>query len=813
MSRTSIRLRGAVRRLLRAPAFSLTAFLTLALAVGALTAAFAVVDALLLRPLPYPESELLVEVGYGVPGYGFDELPFSVGTFVHTEDEQRSFSEFAIYYDSERYNVGLDDPERIPVARVTPGFFAVFRSPPELGRPFTPDDREPGAEPVVVVSHDLWQRRWGGDPELVGRKIHVDGVDRRVVGIAAPGFGFPDRSTGLWVPFTIDPANLAPTSFGYPGVARLAEGVSVASARADLRRITARLTDVYPDRITPTWVERGEFHSYVAPLKQQVVGHVRTQVWLVFGTAGLLLLLAVANVGNLFMVRTEARSREMALRRALGSSRSGIAGILLAESVILGIASGTAGLVLAALLLRLTTGLAPPDLPRVDEIAMNPGVAMLGLGAAALVAAIYALLPLLALRRGRIADALQADGRSGTGSPAVRRLQSGLVVSQVALAAALVIGAGLLARSFGNLISVDPGFRTEERTAFEIGLPTREYDPGERARTWIRLADRFRRIGSVEAGGGAGFLPLSGDFRTGPLHVEGEELPAGESGPVVDVKRVTPGYFAAMGIPVLEGRDLTREDGPGGFPAVVANRTLVDRHLGGTGLGRRVRLTRRGEYAEIVGVVGDVRTESFREPPGPHLYFPPGTTTPASPSVPASMSFVVHSATAPERLVPDLRRAVAEIDPRLPLGSVVGLQELADRHLARHRLVAVVLLAMAGMGLILAAVGVYGVVAYVVVRRRREVGVRMALGASAGRVLGRYMARVSALAAVGALVGAALAWAGGRLLEAVLFQVESTDPVAWSSALGLVVVVALTAGLVPSWRATRTDPSQILRTE
>lgn len=356
MIRDTTQLKIAARRLLRTPAFTVTALVTLALAVGAVTAAFAVADALLLKPLPYPESQRLVEVGYSVPGYGFDELPFSVGTFVHTETEERSFSELAIYYASDRYNLGLEDPERVPVARVTPDFFAVFRSPPALGRPFTRADRQPGADPVVIVSHALWQRRWGGDPSLVGRTIHVEGVDRRVVGITAEGFHYPDRSTGLWVPLTVDPSNLAPMSFGYPGVARLAPGVSVEAARSDVSRITGQLTEVYPDRITPTWVERGEFHSYVRPLKEKVVGDVRVQVWLVFGTAGLLLLLAVTNVANLFVVRTEERSREMAVRRAMGSGRLGLLGHALAESLVVGAVSGLVGLGLAAVLLTSSPG-------------------------------------------------------------------------------------------------------------------------------------------------------------------------------------------------------------------------------------------------------------------------------------------------------------------------------------------------------------------------------------------------------------------------------------------------------------------------
>jgi len=812
MNRSFDHVRIAIRRLLATPVFTGAAFLTLSLAVAAVATTFSVADSILLQPLPYPESSELVSVGYAVPGYGYDELPFSVGTFVHTRDTQRSFSDFAIYYDSDRLNLGMDDPERVPVAQITPGFFGVFSSPPVLGRPFVEDDGRVGADPVVIVSYGLWERRWGKDPKVVGRTVYVEGVDRRVVGIAPEGFHFPDRRTGLWIPFTIDPSNLMPMSFGYPGVARLAPGVPFALAEQDMRRITKQLPEVYPDRLTPRWVEGGGFDSHMVPLSETVGGDLSSEIWLVFGTAALLLLLAAANIANLFLVRAEERGRELAIREALGAGRASLLASPFTESLVVGCVSGMAGLGLAALFLHLIVRIAPPDLPRVEEIGLDAGTAVLGLVLALLAGVVFAALSMFAVKTGEPQVALRAGGIASRGTRGARRLQTLLVGNQAALAVALLVGAGLLMQTSRNLAAVDSGFSAEGVMTFEIGLPAEEYGPEDRPRVWEELVARIEAVESVEAVGAAEFIPLSTDFRQGPLHVEGEDLPEGESGPMVDIKRVTPGYFAALGIPILEGRGLEREDGPGGYPAVLANEALVNKYLGGgAALGRRVRITLRGEYSEIVGIVGDVRTNSFREEPSAFLYYPSGATTPTAPNVPAAMSFVVRTEGPPDQIIPSLGEAVGEIDPKLPLGSLRSLESLVQDHLAPQTLIAWVLFCMALVGLTLAAVGVYGVVAYTVVRRKKEVGVRLALGAPPSRVLNRLVSNAVSAVTGGALVGLGVAFLSGRFLEGVLFGVTPTDFLTYGLSFGLIVATALLASLSPAWRACRLDPSGALR--
>lgn len=814
MERFLARLRTTARRLLSTPVFTTAAAATLALAVASLTAAFAVADTLLLHPLPYPESDRLVEVGYAVPAYGFDQLPFSVGTFVATEERQRSLSDFAIYYDSDRLNVGLDDPERVPTARVTPGFFSVFRTAMARGRPFVEGDGRPGASPVAIVSHDLWRRRWGGDEELVGRSVYVEGVDYQIVGIAPGGFHYPDRRIGLWIPLTIDPANLAPMAFGYPGVGRLAPDVSVESADEDVRRITSRMSEVYPDNLTPQWVEGGGFDSYVRPLREKVVGGMEAEVWTVLGTAGLLLLLAAANIANLFLVRAEGRSRDLAMRRALGADRAHLLVESLTESVLVSATGGVVGLLLATVVVRLVVRHAPPDLMTVAVVGMGADEILFGLALALVAGLVFGVIPMWGMKPTSVHAALRAGPGSSTGTPRARFLLTVLMGNQVALAVALLVGAGLLAQSARNLGRVDPGFVAADVMTFEIGLPENEYDAGRRADVWQLLVDNVAEMTSVEAVGAAEFLPLSTDFRKGPLHVEGQDLPEGEAGPLVDLKRVTPGYFAAMGIPVIEGRGIEPGDGPGGYPTVVANQTLVDRFLGGgPALGRRVMLTRRGEYSEIVGVVGDVRTESFRRDPLPFLYYPQGTMTPSSAYVPTAMMFAVRSPVPAAGLVPTLAQAVAGVDPKLPLGSPRSLDSIVAEHLARQRLVAGVLLGMAFMGLVLAALGVYGVIAYVAVRRRREMGVRMALGASRATLLGGIVGRTMAVTAAGAVAGAAVAFVASRYLASVVFGVAPDDPLTYGAALALVVAAAMVGSWAPAWRVSRLDPLEILREE
>lgn len=808
------RLQVAVRRLTRTPVFTLAAIVTLSVAVAALTATFSVAHTLLVKPLPYPESDRLVEVGFRVPGFGFDELPFSDGMFLHTGENQRTLSGLAIFWAGDRFNVGTEDPERVPVALVTPTFFEVLRSPPALGRSFNPQDGALGAEPVVIVSHDLWERRWGADTTLVGRVIRAQGAERRVVGVAREGFDFPDRATGLWLPLTIDRAQLNPRGFGYPAVARLAPDASLEEARADMARIAALASEVWPDEFTESWTSSGGWGSYVRPFSEAVVGDVQTEVLLVLGTTVLLLLLAFANVANLFLVRSGGRARELALREALGSSRLRLFANLLDESLVVGVISAALGAGLSIVLIRLATSLAPADLPRIGEIEIAPGSVALAALLCALAGAVFAVLAMMARRRASVADTLRSGGPGTSELKGTRRFQDGLVGLQVALAVTLLVGSALLVGSFRELTAVDTGYDAEEVLTFEVGLPADEYDAAERVRLFRELTRRLQQVDAIDAAGSVTFLPLSADFRRGPLFVEGQDVADADLGPVVDIKHVTPGYFEAMGIALAEGRALDEGDGADGFPAVVVNRTLADQHLGeGPPLGKRVRVSDEGEFAEVVGVVENVLSTSLREPPQPRLYFPIGWWTPLTPDVPEAVGFAVRSSAGSSQLLPVVVDAVADVEPTLPLGSIQTMADAVGEHLARERFVATVLAVVALAGLLLAAVGVYGVLAYVAVRRRRELGIRMALGESARSVVAGFVGQALGRLALGGALGLLAALALSRLIEGVLFGVDATEPLTYGVSLVVVLLVGLAASLIPAWRASRLDPATILRLE
>lgn len=813
------RLQVPVRRLVRTPVFTLAAIVTLSVAVAALTATFSVAHTLLVKPLPYPESHRLVDLGFRVPGFGFDELPFSDGMFLHTLENQRSFSGLTIYWAGDRFNVGTEDPERIPVARVTPGFFDVLSSPPALGRAFNPEDGAVGAEPVVVVSHALWERRWGADTALVGRVIRAQGAERRVVGIAREGFHFPDRATGLWLPMIIDRAELTPRGFGYPAIGRLAPDASLAEARADMERIAALASEAWPDEFTEAWTTNGRWGSYVQPFPEAVVGDVRTEVLLVLATTVLLLLLAFANVANLFLVRAGGRARELALREALGSGRLRLFGTLLDESLLVGVISAALGGALSVVLIRLATSLAPADLPRLDEIEVAPGSVALAALLCALGGAVFAGLAMMARRRASVADTLRSGGAGASERKGTRRFQDGLVALQVALAVTLLVGSVLLVESFRELTAVETGYDIEDVLTFEVGLPADEHGPDERVRLFRQLTRRLEEAGAVEAAGSVTFLPLSDDFRRGPLFVEGQETADADLGPVVDIKHVTPGYFEAMGIDLLEGRTLDEGDGVDGFPGVVVNRTLAEEHLGeGPALGRRVRVSDEGEFAEVVGVVEDVRSMSLRDPPEPRLYFPLGWWTPLTPTTPEAVGFAVRpsagaSSVGSGVLLAAVADAVADVDPTLPLGSIRTMADAVGETLARERFVAALLAVVALAGLLLAAVGVYGVIAYVAVRRRREVGIRMALGESARSILTGLVGKALRRIVLGAGLGLVAALGLSRLIEGVLFGVSPTQPSTYGVSLALVLLVGLAASLIPAWRASRLDPATVLRAE
>lgn len=804
----------AARRLRTTPGFTAAVLATLALALGTLVAAFAVASTVVLEPLPYPDSEELVEFGFAVPGYGYDEMPLSDATWLLVQRSERSFSDLAMYREVGGVNLGEEEPERVQATEATAGFFRVFGREAVLGRTFTEGEARPGGPRVLVVSHGLWERRWGEDPSIVGSGVLVDGARWEVVGVAPEGFRFPGEGSELWLPLRIDEANLTPRGFAFPGVGRLEPGVTVDAALDDLSRVTAMAMEAWPDQYTAGWVEQGDFRPFVKPLHASVVGDTSTELYLILGTACLLLLLALANVANLFVVRAERRSRELALRSALGAGRRGLSWSLLTESAVVSVVGGLLGLGLAVTLLSWLRSHAPPDLPRVSEIGI--GAAEVGVASVIVVAAIllFTVLPMAGRRIEGVAHLLRAGGRSATASGRAHRIQTALVAGQVGLAVTLLVGAGLLVQSFGHLAGVDPGFDRSRAVTFELGLPRAVYPPEARRQVWSDLEGRLGQVAGVQHAGAVTILPLDPFFVKVPLFAEEMEVEFEGSPPMAELRRVTPGYFDAAGVAVVEGRGLTWDDGPGGLRAAVVNETLARTLLAeGPATNQRLRIADDGDYLQIVGVVSDVRTVSLAEPPEPEVYLPVDLTQRTDPEVPTTMQFVVRSPRPLEELVPAIREAVTRVDGSLPVANMARLSWIVDDDLARERFLSGTLLLMAGTGFLLAVVGVYGLIAYVVSSRRREIGIRTALGEPRHEVWGVFVRRAMLHAALGAVVGLAVAGLGSRYLESLLFETATLEPGIYVGAALALVATAGLAAFAPAWRAAGVDPAAVLRDE
>lgn len=804
----------AVRRLRATPGFTAAVLLTLTLSVGTLVAAFAVTSRVVLKPLPYPGAEQLVEFGFAVPGYGYDEMPLSDAMWLLVRQSEHSFSGAALYREVGGVNLGRMEPERVQATEVTPGFFRVFGREPALGRAITDEEAGPGGPRVLVVSHGLWERRWGRDPSVVGTRVLVDGASWEVVGVAPGGFRFPGEGSDLWLPLQIDEANLTPRGFAFPGVGRLEPGVTMDAAYDDLARLTPMAMEAWPDEYTPGWVDQGDFRPFVKPLHDSVVGDVRAELYLILGTACVLLFLALANVANLFVVRAERRARELALRSALGAGRRGLSWSLLTESVVVSLVGGVLGLGLAAVLLSWLRSHAPPDLPRVSGIGV--GLAEMGFAAVILGAAVllFALLPMAGRRIEAVADLLSSGGRSATASGRAHRIQTALVVGQVGLAVTLLVGAGLLVQSFGRLAGVDPGFDRSRAVTFELGLPRASYPPETRRQAWSDLEEGLRRVAGVQEAGAVTILPLDPFFVKVPLYAEEREGEIEGSPPMAELRRVTPGYFDAAGVDVVEGRGLSWDDGPGGLRAAVVNRTLARTLLAdGPATSQRLRIADDGDHLQVVGVVSDVQTVSLAEPPEPEVYLPVDLTQRTNPEVPATMQFVVRSPRPLDELVPALRRAVTEVDASLPLANMARLSWIVDDDLARERFLSSTLLLMAGTGFLLAVVGVYGLIAYVVSSRRREIGIRTALGEPRSGVWGGFVRRAMMHGALGAVAGIVAAGLASRYLETLLFETATLEPGIYAGAAVALVATAGLAAFAPAWRATRVDPAAVLREE
>jgi len=824
--------RHSARVLIRQRSFSLIAFATLALGLGATTAMFSVLDAVVLRPLPYHEADRLVSILHPatVPGSGERRWGVSPGGYFHFRDEAQTLTNVGIYRSFSMAVTNDEQAELTRFAMATNGVFDAFRARASVGRLIDAGDDKPGAPPVAVLSHEYHQRRFGGDPRIVGTVLQTSGGPFEIVGVTAPGLTLPmpgpfaDASdlagfgVDVWIAMRLDPAGPFWNNHPNVGVARLKDGVRLEDANRELAGILARFPEKMPNAYSAGFLKQYNFRVEAASLRDAVLGKtVPRTLWMLFASVLLVLGIAAANVGNLFLVRMEARRRESALRQALGADRTHMAAHYLSESLLLCGAAALAGLALAAATLRLLVMVAPANVPRLSTVSLSWGAVAVGLGAGAVLGLVLGAMPLL--RRDLDVNSLRDGGRGLSASPRHRFARSTLVAGQIALTIVLLAGAGLMVRSFEELRDVRPGFDPANTLVFEMSLPFSEVDTRAKALVLHRaLQGRLRSLpGVVEVGGGA--VPLRDEsFATGCSVVFRENMPyaPGEQTPCVSAPTVLPGYFDALGIAVT-GRVPTWTDVDGRTQAVVVTRSLADRLWPGEnpiGKGINSNGSSSTSWYRIVGVVESLRAEALDQPATEGVFFPVTNfdTTNARSGALNDLTILVRTDGAdPLALVSAAREIVRDLNPRAPFVAPRLMTDIVAGSMARTTFVMVLLGVAAAVALVLSAVGTYGVVSYLVTQRRVEIGIRMALGATAPQVVAMVVMQTARIAAVGLVLGLAAAVAGTRTMQSLLFGVSAGDPLVLAAASVLLLSVVAVASFAPARRAARVEPVEAMR--
>ena len=801
-------IRHAVRRLLRRPGFTAVAAITLALGIAANVAIFAVVNAVLLRPLPYPESERIVEIEHHAPGLDLPELENSPGTLNLYVGHARALAHVAGVQEGTRNLTGGLEPARIRVAEITPSWFDVMQVQPARGRRFVPADADTAAAPVAILAHTTWQTHFGGRPDVVGTMIELDGELTEIIGVMPAASRAPDPEVGVLLPYWLDP-NGPIGRFGISGLARLAPGVTLEAARAEITQLQQRLPELSNNELTADVLVQAGWRASVETLRDRMVGDIRTVLWIVLGTVGFLLLVACASVANLFLVRAESRQRESGLRLALGASRRSLAASFLSESMLLGLAGGVLGMLLAVTAVRGLVAAAPAQLPRLDEIGVDWTVLLFAFVLSTLAGVLFGLLPLPQQLRSPLSH-LVRDGRGSAGRDR-QRVRKLLIVGQLALALVLLTGSTLMLRSFQHMRAVDPGIRPDGVLA--VGISTGDRMPrAEAARTYERIGEEVRALPGVTHVGIVNALPLDPDgLNGGSFDIESRPRAEDALPPVAMFTGASPGYFEAIGTAVLAGRTMERADLEADRAVVWVSEGFARDHLDGNALGERIRFDSNSDWLEVVGVVRDVHTFGVREEVRPMAYLP--MTQPVGTMQIGAMNLVVRTSGDPVALAPSVRAVVQRVDPRMPLTTARTMRQVVDESMADTAFTTTILMVAAAVALLLGAIGLYGVIGYVVSQRTQEIGVRIALGASPREVRALVLRQGVGLAVIGIAAGLAGAFALTRLLESLLFDVDRLDPVTFAVVPAVLLGVSVLAVYVPARRASTVSPLQALRSD
>jgi predicted permease len=811
------------RRLGRAPMFTFITLLMLAAGVGANTAVFSVLEGVLLKPLPYPEPGRLVGVWHTAPGINIPELSMSPSNYFIYREQSRTFQAIGMYNDDTDSVTGIGEPEQVHIVNVTEEILQILGARPIVGRAFWPQDDSPTAPKTVVLTYGFWHHKFGGSRSAVGRTIVVDGSPRQIVGVLPRNFTFVNETEpALFLPLQLDRSKTHLGGFGYTGVARLKSGATIAQANADVARMLPIVIHSFPmpPGFSVDLFQKAHIGPLVHPLEQDVVGDVDTLLWVLMASIGMVLLIACANVANLLLVRTEGRQQELAIRAALGASRGRIAGELLFESLVIGALGSVLGLGLAYGGLRLLIAMAPAGLPRLADIGIDLPVLLFTLGIALLTSLLFGLVPVLKYSGTRASTGLREGGRTLSQSRGRLRTRNVLVTVQVALAFVLLICSGLMIRTFRALMHVNPGFvdPTDVQT-FRVYIPPADVsDPVNVLRDEQTIMEKLAAIPGVTSVGFANSVPMDGNMWTDPVWAQDQMYAQGEMPRLRRFYSVSPEYFKTVGIPLIAGRNFTWSDTYDKLPVALVSEDFAGDywHDPANAIGKRVRVSTMDDWREIIGVVGDVHSDGMNKPVVSSVYWPILTAKFESDPIQVrrDVAFAIRTQRAgSQAFLSEVRQAVWSVDANLPLADVHTLGYYYDQSMARTSFTLVMLGIAGAMALLLGTVGLYGVIAYSVSQRTREIGIRMALGAQQNGLIAMFVRQGLTMTGVGVACGLIAAFAAIRLMSSLLFHVSAADPVTYGGVTFGLVATAFLASYLPSRRAANVNPVEALRAE
>jgi predicted permease len=816
-------LKQVLRRLSHAPLFTAITLITLAAGVGGNTVVFSVLESVLLKPLPYPHADQLIAVWHTAPGINLPDLNMAPSNYFIYREQNQTLQDIGLYDQDAVSLTGLAEPERLQALDVTDGTLPLLGIPPLLGRTFTRQDDSPGSPDTVVLMYGFWKKQFGGSPSVIGQNITLDGTPRQVIGVMPQQFHFLDMTDpAVLLPFKFDRSKVTLGNFSQQGLARLKPGVTIQQASADIARMLPIVEHSFPppQGFSASLFEAAHIGPNLRTLKDHVVGDVGSTLWVLMGSLGLVLLIACANVANLLLVRVEGRRQELAVRSALGAGPYRIAVDLLLESILLGILGSALGLGLAYAALRVLVSLAPAGIPRINEIGIDGPALLFTFVLAIVVSLLFGSIPIFKYAGLHLSTGIREGGRANSASREQHRVRSVLVVVQVALALVLLICSGLMIRTFRALTHIDPGFRDPATLqTFRIGIPENQQKDDESVvRAFQAMRDQIAAIPGVTAVSISTQVPMDGNSNNDLLFAEDHPMPEGQLPPLRRFAFVVPGLFATQGTPIIAGRDFTWEDVYQKLPVSIISENFAREYWGSAqnALGKRIRVASTDDWREIIGVLADIYSDGVNEKPPSMCYWPimRNRFEGQAHLVSAYTAFAIRSPRAgSESFMKEVRQAVWSVNPNLPLSAEHTLDYFYTRSMARTSFTLIMLAVAGAMALLLGVVGIYGVIAYSVSQRVREIGIRMALGAQTQVVTNMFVRDGLILTSIGIAFGLLGALFAMRLMASILFHVKPIDPLTYSAVTLGLLATAFLASYLPSRRAANVDPVDALRAE